>query len=190
MRDMHDGIGGQLISATAAARGGAKEELVDSLEVALTDLRLMIDSFEPVYGDLTTVLGIIRMRLEKRLNNHGLHFDWQVDDIAEVPDLAPHKVLQVMRIIEEAVTNIVRHANAKKITVMARDGINKGDAGVFVEIKDDGKGIDDNIRKGRGLDNMNRRAEAIGGKLLITAANPGTLVSLWLPTESSNDEMG
>jgi len=180
-RDMHDGIGGQLVSATAAAKKGVNEELVDSLEVALADLRLMIDSFEPVYNDLTTVLGLVRMRLEKRLQHHGLAFNWQVGDVAEVPDLSPHKVLQVMRIIEEAVTNVIRHADATQITVSAHDEMRQGNSGVGITVVDNGKGMGDHPSHGRGLNNMLGRANSIGGELSIEGSASGTSVHLWLP---------
>ena len=184
MRDMHDGIGGQLISAISAARNHPDKTWVDSLETALADLRLMIDSFEPVDEDLGTVLGMVRMRLEKRLHHHNLHFVWQVGNIPRIPDLGPHKVLHVMRILEEAITNIVRHAEASQITVVAQSRQHNGQPGVTVEIIDNGKGIDPHAKKGCGLNNMNHRAELIGAILSIQPAHPGTAIRLWLPVVS------
>ncbi len=181
MRDMHDGIGGQLIAATAEARQVGSKRLVDSLECALADLRLMIDSFEPVDEDLGTVLGLVRMRLERRLRNHNLHFDWRVEDLPPIKDFGPHKVLQVMRILEEAVTNVVRHAQASRIIVSAREKLREGIAGIGVEIIDDGRGIDPAAPKGSGLENMRYRAQSIGGHLVVEAVQPGTAVRLWLP---------
>lgn len=181
MRDMHDGIGGQLISAIANAKTQTNIHLVDNLETALADLRLMIDSFEPVDDDLGTVLGLVRMRLEKRLKNHGLHFVWQVEDIPTIPDLGPHKVLHIMRILEEAVTNVVRHAEASKIIVAARSESLDGTPGVLVEVADDGKGLDPDARKGRGLENMRRRADYLEAQLTVINTSPGTAIRLWLP---------
>lgn len=181
MRDMHDGIGGQLISAISVARSDTGGELVDNLEVALADLRLMIDSFEPLDEDLGTVLGLIRMRLEKRIHNHNLRFVWKVEDLPRIPGLGPHKVLHVMRIIEEAVTNVVRHAEASHIVVAARPSEKEGSQGVLVEIIDDGRGIDLQAEPGCGLNNMRHRAQSIGAVLSVGAHPPGTAIRLWLP---------
>ena len=180
MRDMHDGIGGHLISASAAAKRREDGELADMLDSALTDLRLMIDSFEPVYDDLTTVLGLVRMRLEKRVTNHGLTFNWKMGDIFALPSMDPHQVLHIMRIVEEAVTNVIKHAGANTITVETYNEERGGEPGVSVEIRDDGKGLSSDGSSGRGIGNMLKRAEAIGGSLTISNANPGSVVKLWL----------
>jgi len=181
MRDMHDGIGGQLISAINVARKDARVELADALETALADLRLMIDSFEPLDEDLGTVLGLIRMRLEKRIHNHNLKFVWRVEDLPRVPGLGPHKVLHVMRIIEEAVTNVVRHARASHIVVAARTREREGRMGVIVEIIDDGKGIDPQAERGCGLINMHSRANRISAVLDVKTNSGGTAIQLWMP---------
>lgn len=69
MRDMHDGMGGHLVSTLALAESGAtkSETIAEALRAALNDLRLMIDSLDPVEGDLTLVLGMFRARLESQL---------------------------------------------------------------------------------------------------------------------------
>jgi signal transduction histidine kinase len=183
MRDMHDGIGGHLVSAITAVKTDTQNNLVDHLDYALADLRLMIDSFEPVDDDLGTVLGMMRMRLEKRLHNHDLHFVWQVGDIPEIQDLGPHKVLHVMRILEEAVTNVIKHAQATKITVAAYACELGLSPGVAVDIIDDGIGLPANPSNGYGLNNMQRRTEIIGAKLLMESISTGTRIQLWLPTD-------
>ena len=180
MCDMHDGIGGHLITASAAAKRREDSELAEMLDSALTDLRLMIDSFEPVYDDLTTVLGLVRMRLEKRVKNHGLTFNWKMGDIFELPSMDPHQVLHIMRIVEEAVTNVIKHAGARTITIETYNEERAGEAGVSVEVRDDGKGIGSDRSAGRGLGNMSKRAKAIGGALTIENADPGSVVKLWL----------
>lgn len=186
MRDMHDGIGGQLVAAISSANANSQKNMVDNLESALADLRLMIDSFEPVDDDLGTVLGLVRMRLEKRLRNHNLRFIWQVEDIPEIPGLGPHKVLHVMRILEEAVTNVIKHAEATTITVAAYPSISSETPGVAVDIIDNGKGMTETSCNGYGLNNMQRRAQIVGGRLSTTPVNPGTKVTLWLPIHNSD----
>ncbi len=184
MRDLHDGMGGQLVSALALAEGGQRtaDALAGSLRDALDDLRLVIDSLEPVDEDLTAVLGNVRSRLEPRLARQGVRFDWQVADLPPLPGLGPARVLQVFRIVQEAITNVLRHAHARTIAVhTALDGSD----GIVVEIRDDGVGFAPTSGNGHGVANMVRRAAALGGRLVIEPATPGTAVRLWLPLDGA-----
>ena len=184
MRDVHDGMGGQLVSTLAMVESGhsTQESVAEALRDALDDLRLVIDSLDPADDDLLSVLGVVRSRFEPRLARHGIRFDWQVEDLPAIPGLGPERVLQAMRIVQEAVTNIVKHAAARTITV--RTGLeadSAGAAGVFVEVRDDGRGLDGARGRGRGLANMERRAQVLGGRIALVSGTWGTSVRLWLP---------
>src|SRR5262249_35045716 len=104
MRDVHDGVGGQLVSALALVEQSdtGPEEIVDSIRAALEDLRFVIDSLDPSEDDLLSVLGSVRSRLEPRLSRHGLRFAWQVTDLPAVEGFGPDMALQAMRIVQEA----------------------------------------------------------------------------------------
>jgi len=184
MRDMHDGMGGQLVSTLAMVESGrfTPEGVTAALRGALDDLRLVIDSLDPTEGDLLAVLGTIRARLEPRLSQHGMRFDWQVADVPALPDLTPERVLQVLRILQEAITNVLKHAAAR--TIVVSTGHEAGADGrplVFVEIRDDGRGMDGGTKLGRGLANMARRAQALGATLSVESGPNGTAVRLRLP---------
>jgi signal transduction histidine kinase len=190
MRDMHDGMGGHLVSTLALVQSGRAEQalIAEALQRALDDLRLMIDSLEPVDDDLPTVLGMLRGRLQPRLQCGHLRVNWQVQDVPSIPGLGPQKVLQVMRILQEAITNVIKHAQATTLTV--RTGVaadtRVGDH-VFVEIADDGVGFDENRQHtGRGLDNMRRRAASIAAGLDIVATDRGCRVCIRLPLTQSH----
>jgi signal transduction histidine kinase len=187
MRDMHDGIGGQLVAAIAlASKPGAQRELDSLLHEALDDLRTMIDSLESSEADLLTALGMLRMRVTSRFAAAGLEFRWEVSDIPKIKGFGPEQVLQVMRIVQEAFTNTLKHANARTITVRtSTQALPSGAPGVAVEIEDDGAGlrVADRIG-GRGLANMRRRASSLGAELEIgTIPTGGTRVVVRLPTE-------
>jgi signal transduction histidine kinase len=184
MRDMHDGMGAQLVSTLAlveSGRGTAKD-VSDALRGALDDLRLVIDSLEPVEDDLAATLGMIRQRLEPRLERHGIRFDWQVADLPPLPGFGPERALQMLRIVQEAITNVVKHASAHTIAI--RTGVEACDGvrGLYVEVRDDGEGFDAAHVEGdgRGLANMRRRAAALGGRLTLASGPGGTTVRLWL----------
>jgi signal transduction histidine kinase len=189
MRDMHDGTGGQLVSALSLVEGGdfRGEDLAETLRAALTDLRLSIDSLETGPPDLLALLALARTRLESRLEHHGVRFAWEVEDVPTPHGFGPEQSLHVLRIFQEAVTNALKHACAKTIAVRtgtARDAADR--ACVFVEVADDGRGhtaaADAGTNgSGRGLRNMRRRAEEIGGDCTVSSSSAGTVVRLLLP---------
>ena len=191
MRDMHDGTGGQLVSALSLVEAGEfrNEDLAETLRAALADLRLSIDSLESGPPDLLALLALARTRLEGRLEHHGLRFAWEVEDVPAPPGFGPEQSLHVLRIFQEAVTNAIKHARARTIAVrtgVVRDAA--GRAGAFVEIADDGTGAAaaGPLRTGsggRGLRNMRRRAEEIGAECTITSSAAGTTVRLLLPLD-------
>jgi signal transduction histidine kinase len=189
MRDMHDGTGGQLVSALAMVEGGEapRDEVAEALREALADLRLVIDSLEPGEPDLLALLGHARSRLEPRLERHGLRFAWLVEDVPAPDRFGPEQSLHVMRVFQEAVTNALKHAHAATISVRtgtARDGA--GRDCVYVEVADDGGGFPP-VRSGlgRGLRNMRRRAEELGGEVAVVSEEKGTRVRLLLPLRAA-----
>lgn len=76
-------------------------------------------------------------------------------------------ILQLLRITQEAVTNAIKHAQAKNITVSA---VFDAQAGLTLSIADDGVGFSGSVKSGRGLNNMKKRAQIIGGGSPLTAA--------------------
>jgi signal transduction histidine kinase len=179
MGDMHDGIGGQLISTLSLVEQGSlsSQELAAVLRECIEDLRLTIDSLEPTDNDLLAVLGNLRYRLEGRLNRCGIDLDWQVNEVPSLACLTPQNVLHILRILQEAFTNVLKHAQATLIRV--ETGL-EGGRHVYIRVCDNGRGFADS-RRGHGLDNMKRRASAIGGDLTVAPSATGTRLSLLLP---------
>jgi len=94
-------------------------------------------------------------------------------------DFEPMLALHLYRIAEEAVTNAVKHAGAKRITI----GLAILAGRPVLEIADDGKGIGQKLKtEGMGLRNMQYRADVIGGELTLEARKGGgTCVRCTLP---------
>jgi signal transduction histidine kinase len=107
---------------------------------------------------------------------------WEVREVAALPGFGPEMALQVMRVVQEAVTNVVKHAGAHTIAVGTGDAPDAaGTPGVFVEIRDDGTGYAATAPRGRGRTNMERRAARLGGHLVMASSPAGTTVRLWIP---------
>lgn len=186
MREMHDGVGGHLVRTLALVEGqhASSGEIAAALRSSLDDMRMVIDSLDPVVDDLATLLGTIRGRLEPGLRRRGLRFVWRVADLPPVPRLGPEEFLHILRIVQEAVTNVLKHAKAQTITVTTGERTGPDERpGVFLEVRDDGIGLDPTRPRGRGLGNLTWRAERLRGSLEARAAGdaPGTVVRLWLP---------
>lgn len=184
MRDIHDGIGGQLVATLVSMDAGpvSQEHLKSNLKAALQDLRMVIDSLDYEAEDLPTLLGMLRMRLSEQLSNASLKLHWRVDDLPRVDNFGPANVLNTMRIIQEAITNAIKHSDAKNLTISTNEFTGDDQQQyACIEVADDGRGIAiDKEREGRGLLNMQKRADIIGAKLSILNKN-GTRIRLELP---------
>jgi signal transduction histidine kinase len=113
-------------------------------------------------------------------------------DLQGAPTLPQRTQLQLLRIVQEAVANALRHAAAKTITVHARWLANDG--AVVLAVDDDGRGFAPPSAPsagaapvaGRGLTNMARRARSIGATLTFEPRTPGTRVQVrWEATTAT-----
>ena len=181
MQDIHDGVGGQLVTTLAAMQysGLSSDDIKDNLNFILQDLRLVIDSLDGEKEELITILGTLRFRLEDLLIKAKIHLVWKVNDLPMLGMLNSTESLNTMRIVQEAITNIIKHADASHITVSTYiKEINKHNYAI-VEIKDNGTGLIKNKIVGRGLVNMKQRADKINAFFEINSKkNKGVTVLL------------
>ena len=181
VQDLHDGVGSQLLSTLMLVQSGGatQEQTAALLQECMDDMRLAIDALSPDEPDLLPVLGNFRYRMESRFKGVGLQLRWTNHDLPEALVIAPHDGLQVLRILQEALANVLRHAHARQVAV----DLFFSERRLAVHIRDDGVGLgNDTQPAGHGIVNMHLRAKKIGATLLIRAAQPGTLVELEIPT--------
>lgn len=193
LAELHDGVGGQLVALLAMLEKGKNDHnpelLKDAVRAALDDLRLMIDSLDAIDGDIPVVLGMFRSRLEPRLVSQNIKFDWRVTDLPPVPNMGSHEVLQILRILQEAVTNIIKHACASiiKVSTGVKEFEKTTSSIITICIEDNGRGFGVEAQaKGYGMQTMQQRAKDIGGRLSIRSGSDGTSVSLIIPLDSVN----
>jgi signal transduction histidine kinase len=196
MRDLHDGLGGQLVSIVALSErpqpSGAA--IGEAARAALKDLRLVIDAMEDIDGDLMLALASWRERIDAQLRAHEISLVWSIRDPSGLPifkSLRPWHVIQLIRLMDEVVTNAVKHAGAKSLTVTIETlsdpaGIPIG----RITIEDDGHGFAGvsppgpgllGSGSGRGLLNMQGRAALCDIGFLLDSGPAGTRVVLTLP---------
>ena len=181
MRDMHDGVGSQLTSMLFAARRGTlpNDQLVDSLQTVIEEIRLLIDSMDSATDSLAGALETFQQRAAKRLEAAGIALQCQPIPRDLLPACGPRDVLHILRILQEGVGNALRHARCSRICIEVTPS---GDAALPVQvvIRDDGVGFPQDHVPGRGLANMETRAAAIGGRLTIDRSSPGVVLRLLL----------
>lgn len=175
--DMHDGLGGQLMSIIASANSSAVDNQAISHHArqALTDLRLMILSLDNAYQDLVGLLAAFRDRAQNQCESFEVDFIWEAQALPEIETLSPETSANMLRILQEALQNALRHSGASSITLRAT-GDDEG--GLTISLTDNGQG-DANVREsGRGMHTMHRRALSIDASLVINSGDGGTEVSL------------
>ena len=188
MREMHDGVGSSLMSALRVVEfnKAGTVNLVQLLQECIDDLKLSIDSLEPLDCDLLALLAGLRYRLGPRLEGAGLRLHWEVSDLPALPWLDAQAALHVLRILQEVLTNIIKHSGAREITVRTAQAPLQGRAGVQVLVEDDGHPFDraQAPTEGRkGLANMRTRALALQARLDWAPLAGGNRFTLWMPLE-------
>ncbi len=167
-RDMHDNIGAQLLSALHSCEPERKDEMIRE---TLGDLRNIVNNASRSGQSLEETLADLRLETSERLSLAGLELDWKVSGSAEMPALPPHAVHAMRSILREAVSNAIRHADAKcmDVSIACRDGR------LFLSIEDDGKGFGEGVppSSGSGFANIRTRLATLAGALTIENAHPG-----------------
>lgn len=170
-RDIHDGVGGSLISLLMQARSGvlAEADLQTGLEGALEDLRLMIDALDHSRASAPSAFSTLQTRIQPAFAGARIELDWQQENLDSLIFPKPGHLLQVYRILQEACTNIVRHSHATKAKV--RIAWRPETKQFELDVEDNGTGGATVSSTGHGLGNMTSRATAIGGTV---ESEPGT----------------
>lgn len=194
MRDLHDGLGSQLMTMMLSARMGEADppRVAEGLQGVIDEMRLMVDSMDSVGESLDAALATFRARVEPRVTAAGFAFRWSQPAPLDAPVLGPRDVLQVFRIMQEAVTNALRHSGGNEIAVdVSASGAGGGGGGgggsgcVTIAIADNGKGGAQSGDAGRGLANMRTRARAVGAEYALQSEpGKGTRVTIVLPGAS------
>lgn len=176
--DLHDGLSGHLVSIIALSERSGEKPTEQAARDALNDLRLVIYSLDLGDRELPLALANFRERLVPQLHRLGVELDWSIAGLPEVSGVTPGNALAVLRILQEAVTNALKHGPARRITIR---GAASADGMVAITIQNDGHAFAEN-KGGHGLANMRRRADQLHGKLDIEALVHGTKLTLLLPS--------
>jgi two-component system sensor histidine kinase UhpB len=198
-REIHDELGGQLTSIKAyvsvsveqaRARGEEPDPLLsdaaDMARVAIETVRRVITDLRPSVLDQLGVWAALEWYTERVQKMSGLRCQCAIDDALVDFEIDTELSTMLFRVVQEALTNVVRHADASEVTVAVRlqSGL------IVLEIVDNGKGIDTERllnRESMGLLGMYERTRHFGGELKISGIpGKGTSVVLRLSVDGQN----
>jgi len=161
------------------ARVGAMMTLVDDTVARVREIAAELRP--PVLDDLG-LTGAIEWVMTEFQRRSGLRCELE---LAEDVELDERRSITLYRILQEALANVLRHADARHVTVL----LERGAEGCVLEVRDDGKGMPpDALQAGGGLGivGMRERAESWGGELTVESrGGRGTVVRVWLPVGES-----
>lgn len=183
LQDVHDGFGSQISSVRLMVEQGnlSQTQVVEALHECMADLHLVVDTLSHSASGLADAFVDFKFRTERRISRFSVQLHWDLN-LEQAPPMSQRKILQVLRIIQEALNNAIKHANAQHICISATCN-SAGE--LSMKVRDDGSGLPDIIRSGRGLNNMKGRARNIGAKFDIRPiAAGGTEVELCLSAAS------
>jgi signal transduction histidine kinase len=167
-------------SADAAAADALLGELKGEIQSAIRDIRRLVHDLRPPALDQ---LGLVSALREFAAGQNGYGptgsqpLEITIKALPELPTLPAAVEVAVYRIALEAITNTIRHAQARRCFVYL-----EVDDGLRLEIRDDGLGLPPGYQAGVGLSSMRERTAELGGRFEIKLAeNGGTALSVWLP---------
>jgi len=177
-RDIHDGIGGQLLSLLLKVRSGRIDitGVANEIQAGINDLRLVVDAMDHTGDNLNMALATFKARTKRQLDSAEIKMVWELEDPLSFDLEATRDILNLYRLMQEAVSNAIRHG--KPDTIRISIGMEKENLRVL--ILDDGMGFElKNVTAGKGLNSMKDRARLLGAELDIKSeTNGGTEIKL------------
>lgn len=189
-RDLHDGLGPALASVTFkvdAARNLLRRDLeradtllgavAETTQHAINDIRRLVYGLRPPALDQLGLIGAMREAVSQH-QAQGDSVQIAFDTPSDLPTLPAAVEVAAYRIMQEALTNVAKHAYARHCWV----SLQLGDDMLAMTISDDGVGLPDERRTGVGLHSIKERAEELGGVCTVQrATGGGTIVNVELP---------
>jgi signal transduction histidine kinase len=195
-RELHDGLGQELAALNLVLERSLqedttrlKESVIEAMTIvdrATVQVRSMSHLLHPPLLDEVGLLSALRWYLDGLTKRSGIESALDVQPV-DFPRLAPNLETAIFRVIQESLTNVFRHAEARRVLVTLALQESK----LAITVRDDGKGIGDGIAQfrpgsiGIGIGGMRQRIGELGGECRLSDANPGTLVEILIPLADS-----
>jgi signal transduction histidine kinase len=188
-RELHDetlqALGGLKVLLSSAARAGDAEAMrpavaqaIEHVTTEIANLRALITELRPAALDQLGLLPALTSLLQRTATTTGLEVESDVT-LADPDARLPEEIeTTVYRLVQEALTNVAKHAGAHRVEVRIREDAGRLD----VLVADDGRGLRGATGGGFGLVGMRERVELAGGELTVEDHAPGgTVVRARIP---------
>jgi NarL family two-component system sensor histidine kinase LiaS len=191
-RDLHDSVSQQLFALTMMSEAAfnqidtdpsvAKEHLEEVIyagSTAQTEMRALLLHLRPVYLSGDSLPKGIHKLIEELKHKSQIDFNIFIKDDLVLSEATEE---HVFRIIQEALANILRHAEATEVKI----DISKRSTELFIHIRDNGKGFEvnhhDDKKASYGLKTMQERSEELGGNFAVRSnIDQGTYIDIRIP---------
>lgn len=181
-RELHDNVG-QLLSSAKMLLGVTQRNMKtpphtlniaeETLAKAINELRTFSKSLDKEWLEQFDLIDNLSTEI-KRLNSTEV-LEIKFSHPQKLPLKADEQII-LFRIIQEALQNAIKHAEAKEIIIeIATNG------NIIINITDNGKGISPTQSEGFGIKNMKQRARLLGGTITWNAATAGSSITIQLP---------
>ena len=194
-RELHDELGPLLFSIRAGTialseaapqagdLGNSVHEVMRSVEALQQTNRRILDRLRPLYIEELGLEASVQTVL-RNFRKQAPHIDFTATIDPDLNAIERPLAQTVYRVIQEALTNVLRHAGARNVHVEAAIA---GDA-LTIDVSDDGRGFPADNVFGRGLTGMHERVRALSGSLSLLRADERTHVRCRLPLGATRDE--
>ena len=195
-QDIHDDLGQNLLvlkmDATALYSGteGTNPNLnqraslmLNNINATIQSVKLIINNLRPATLELG-LLAAVEWQLKQFTRSSGIDCKLMTSEETEL-DFDKNKSLALFRIFQEALNNVIRHAQATKVKVK----LHRDEHGFSMTIKDNGKGIESNDREkpnSFGLIGIKERAHALGAEFAIESTGNGTALSIFIAMKKNS----
>jgi PAS domain S-box-containing protein len=194
-RELHDGLGQELAVAkmvldntlqqSSSAETGACAEASSIIDRAIQQVRTLSHLLHPPLLDEVGLLSALTWYVDGLSERSGIETSLDVQP-PKFPRLASELETAIFRIVQEALTNVFRHSEARRawITLTQKEGQ------TLVSVRDDGKGVKERVAElqpdslGIGIGGIKQRAKELGGELRIANMNPGTQIEVVIPSKA------
>nr|WP_194717363.1 ATP-binding protein [Vibrio sp. S9_S30] len=184
LSDMHDGLGSQLVELITLLRAPTTNQTDIQLKATqcLNDLRLILDSRNPLFdAQFSVLLGQWRARIEPILQAADIKLEWSVECEDSAVLLSPHTKLDLLRILQELMTNVIKHANQAS---SVRFRCTQLGSELIIQIRDNGKNSNSRVQtkpSGYGLASIGTRAKKMNAKFKLELGEEGGMAEVSLP---------
>ena len=198
-RELHDetlqSLGGLRLLLSSALRSdalprtqGAMRQAVEQIEHEIANLRAIITELRPAALDELGLRTAIEALLDRHREQSGFVIDGELSlpgPSAEEERLGGDLETTVYRVVQEALTNVAKHAQAEHVRI----AISAAEGELRIEVQDDGVGFDpQSAGEGFGVAGMQERVALAGGTLSLDSGERGTLLRACLPMRLANGE--